>query len=291
MISIIVCSIYPDKLEQLRQSIEATVGDASYEFIPIDNRKQPRSIAQVYNKGANLAKGECLCFVHEDVIFHTKGWCETIEKKLQEPDCGVIGFTGSWYKSKTLSGWSTHKSVDISSFIQSGNGKQKEFHLGELRAGYEPCATVDGFCLFVSRSHWQDHPFDEQLITSFHCYDLDLCLTMLHAGLTNYVCHDAMLEHRSRGTFSTDWVTATIALHQKWQAQLPVAIAHSITPEKINHLENLARVTFCKQLIKSTYPMGATYRFIWKAKREGLPLSKACKLICKLIYYRVRRSR
>ena len=29
-------------------------------------------------------------FVHEDVKFHSVGWGKCIEKKLKEPDCGII---------------------------------------------------------------------------------------------------------------------------------------------------------------------------------------------------------
>nr|MCR4619755.1 glycosyltransferase family protein [Paludibacteraceae bacterium] len=100
MISFIVCSVSKERSEALHQNLLSKIGD-SFEFISIDNGVSPRSIASVYNDGASKARGNVLCFVHEDVAFHSGGWGKTIEEKALEENCGVIGFIGSWYKSKT----------------------------------------------------------------------------------------------------------------------------------------------------------------------------------------------
>ena len=207
MISFVVCSVSQNRSEVLHQNLASRVGDV-FEFISIDNSSSPRSIAKVYNEGASRAKGDVLCFVHEDVLFHTGGWGKMIEVKALEEDCGVIGFIGSWYKSKTLSGWSTDERTDVGTFIQGGRHTHK-YERGDTGLDFEPCVVADGFCLFVSRAKWAEHPFDEVLIKSFHVYDIDFSLTLAYNGMRNYVCHCILAEHLSMGGFGAEWINAT----------------------------------------------------------------------------------
>lgn len=104
MLSIIICSVSPERLEQVTRNIHDTIG-VDYEIIAIDNREKQWPIARAYNEGASRAHYPFLFFVHEDVKFHSVGWGKCIEKKLKEPDCGVIGFAGSKVKLKCYSGW------------------------------------------------------------------------------------------------------------------------------------------------------------------------------------------
>ncbi|MEG2865326.1 MAG: glycosyltransferase, partial [Mucinivorans sp.] len=71
MISIIVCSVSPDKLSKLKANVEATIG-VEYEFVVVDNREGKYSICQAYNIGAQRAKYPYLCFAHEDISFVVK---------------------------------------------------------------------------------------------------------------------------------------------------------------------------------------------------------------------------
>ena len=94
MISIVICSISPERLRQVIQNIQGTIG-VEYEIIAIDNREKNWPIARVYNEGAYRAQYPYLFFVHEDVKFHSRNWGLVIEEKLKEPNCGVIGFAGT----------------------------------------------------------------------------------------------------------------------------------------------------------------------------------------------------
>ena len=87
MLSIIICSVSPERLEQVTRNIHDTIG-VDYEIIAIDNREKQWPIARAYNEGASRAHYPFLFFVHEDVKFHSVGWGKCIEKKLKEPDCG-----------------------------------------------------------------------------------------------------------------------------------------------------------------------------------------------------------
>ena len=103
MLSIIICSVSPERLQAVKQNIQQSIG-VEHEFVVIDNREKKWPIAKAYNYGARAAVYPYLFFVHEDVKFHSQNWGLFIEKKLQEPDCGVIGFTGSKVKLKCYSG-------------------------------------------------------------------------------------------------------------------------------------------------------------------------------------------
>ena len=163
MLSIIVCSISPELLSKLAQSIEETIG-VEYELIAIDNRQDNRPIAQVYNEGARKARYPYLFFVHEDVLFHSKDWGAIIERKLAEPDCGVVGFAGCKAMMNTYGGWAQYDNQWLCAFYFaniSGRPTWLESYNVKLHTPYEQVVTLDGFAFFVRRDVWAEFPFDE----------------------------------------------------------------------------------------------------------------------------------
>ena len=84
MLSIIICSISPERLQEISQNIHATIG-VEHEIIAIDNREKCWSIARAYNEGARQARYPYLFFVHEDVKFHSQDWGTVVAEKLAEP--------------------------------------------------------------------------------------------------------------------------------------------------------------------------------------------------------------
>ncbi|MEG0033202.1 MAG: glycosyltransferase, partial [Mucinivorans sp.] len=125
MISIIVCSVSPDKLSKLKANVEATIG-VEYEFVVVDNREGKYSICQAYNIGAQRAKYPYLCFAHEDIAFVVKyHWGELMMAQLAKPDTGVIGFAGATGKTKTLSTWVVTSEYVRSNFNEVVDGNTK----------------------------------------------------------------------------------------------------------------------------------------------------------------------
>lgn len=108
MLSIIICSISPERLQEISQNIHATIG-VEHEIIAIDNREKCWSIARAYNEGARQARYPYLFFVHEDVKFHSQDWGTVVAEKLAEPSCGVIGFAGTKIMFDCYSGWMQHR--------------------------------------------------------------------------------------------------------------------------------------------------------------------------------------
>ena len=80
MLSIIICSVSPERLEQVTRNIHDTIG-VDYEIIAIDNREKQWPIARAYNEGASRAHYPFLFFVHEDVKF-----TQTLQCLRRQPD-------------------------------------------------------------------------------------------------------------------------------------------------------------------------------------------------------------
>ncbi|MFR9603818.1 MAG: glycosyltransferase [Rikenellaceae bacterium] len=221
MITFICCSVNPTLAAKLNENIAQTAG-VPFEFIAYDNRVDGYGICRVYNNCAKDAKYDYLCFVHEDVIIKSNDWAAKIIAKLQESDCGVIGFAGSAIKHQSYSGWGClHEATRINVIQHRKNGNiTRELH-NPREEEFSQVITLDGLCLFARRDVWQHNQFDEVLLDRFHCYDLDFALSVAQ-NYKNYVCFTLDIEHLSTGSFNEQWVEATRKLHQKWQDRLPM---------------------------------------------------------------------
>lgn len=263
MISFIVCSVLPYRLEELKTNIKSTIGsNFDYEIIAFDNREYHYGIAKIFNQCAEKAQFENLCFLHEDIAFRSQDWGGIIEKKLQDPNCGIIGFTGSPIKFKSLS--STHPSARlmINHYIQRQPGNKQLFMNSFTEEfDYQPCITIDGMCMFVRKNVWRTHHFDEKLLPGFHGYDLDFSLQVAE-HFQNYICGVITVEHFSLGKFSTDWVSATIRLHkEKWKNKLPLYTS-SFTKKEVDKLEDDAFYRFIKKVLRTNYPYKEAYKLV-----------------------------
>lgn len=240
MFSIIVCSIDPQAAERLRENIAGTIG-VPYEFLAFDNRTAGRGICAVYNDCARRAKYDLLCFVHEDVAFRTQDWGGTVASKLSEADCGVVGFAGGRIKTREITGWSLdERDARRNYFRPLGHGTKLEHCYDNTQdEEYAPIVCLDGLCLMTRRSVWERAPFDEQLLTGFHAYDLDFT-TSAACGYRNYVCNVIDIEHRSFGSYSLDWIHWLRIYHEKWHDRLPLFAGPRPSDGRIAALERRA---------------------------------------------------
>ena len=94
MISIIICARNNDISESLKYNIQSTIG-TDYELVIVDNHDDGKSIFKAYNEGVSHAKGEILCFMHDDIILHSNGWGLSVEKYFKDSSIGAIGIVGS----------------------------------------------------------------------------------------------------------------------------------------------------------------------------------------------------
>ena len=104
MLSIIICTRNLAALAAVSQSVAATVG-VEYEIVAVDNSAGHYSICAAYNEGAGRARYELLCFMHEDIRFHTIGWGSTVAEILADATVGVLGVTGGMYQLSAPAAW------------------------------------------------------------------------------------------------------------------------------------------------------------------------------------------
>lgn len=215
MISIIICSINPVLLKQIKENIANTIG-TDYEILSKDNRLSKQGICAVYNELAQKAQGDCLCFIHEDVLIETKEWGKHLEKITQDPTVGIIGFAGAG----TVSGFPYwHNEPRYYHYTQKtkdGNIHQvfiqKDKHMKKVK-------VLDGMFLFVRYNVWENNRFDEKLFTGFHLYDIDFSFQIAQNHV-NYVDCQIHIIHYSLGNLTIDYYKALILFYKKWKLKL-----------------------------------------------------------------------
>lgn len=260
MFSIITCSIRPEEAERLRKNIEATIG-VPYEFIAYDNRNTGKGICQVYNECASMARYENLCFVHEDVEFATENWGNIIASKLNEPDCGVIGFAGGRMKAKAPTGWGTSSYGIRTNYIHLYKGKERLRVVNPQHEEYSEVISIDGLCIFCSRQRWENIKFDEQTLKGFHCYDIDFSIACKVAGYRNYVCQIVSIKHFSNGSYDQTWWNESVKMHKKWSKYLPLYVK-PVSKIRKRYNEYWSNVDVMHSLGKRGIFVGRQHRYV-----------------------------
>lgn len=232
MISIIICSRKPDIPIKLKQNIADSIG-CEYELIVIDNVHAQYSIFQAYNEGVERAKGDILCFMHDDIWFHTMNWGQIVERSLQG-EIGVLGVIGnqmlpkcpsSWWTSPFKQGQVRHhfewkNEVELISY---GDGQN---HLG---------VTVDGLWFCMPRAIFDVVRFDDVSFSGFHCYDTDICMQALNKGYQVLITTEITIGHDSVGCLGKDFYHQRELWFEKWKTFLPIW-------REINLSENEAKI-------------------------------------------------
>jgi GT2 family glycosyltransferase len=259
MISVVVCSVNKLARAAFAEQLGRTIG-TDYELIVIENDVEKLSISAAYNRGALAAKHPFLCFVHEDVTFHTPGWGKELVQRLGETkEAGIIGLAGATLKTRNPSPWwITHESPLAAGYrrmhyIQSGIRQSAH---SDNETGFEEVICLDGFFLVCSKQTWELTKFDEAVLTDFHFYDLDISLAAHARGLRNYVYNGCEIEHHSSGSLNEGWVRSAESFHKKWQHRLPARLI-TVPAGDLGRLEKLALVDYIHTLIR----LG----FRWKA--------------------------
>lgn len=229
MISIIICSRSKEKVSQLLENIKETI-DSEYEILVIDNSKNSYSIFEAYNKGVNEAKGEILCFCHEDILFRTSAWGNMISNIFKaDEQVGIIGFAGAHFLPDCPMYWS-YSPIISEHNINTGDGLTQEFFHDDYydASGLSEVVCVDGFCFFARKNLFEKISFDEFSYKGFHMYDMDICMQVINLGYKVCVTTNILIEHfwsynkfmisRKDGKFDNDLITFT----NKWHNSLPI---------------------------------------------------------------------
>lgn len=222
MISIIVSSYNNNNFSKFEENISKTIG-VDFEIIRIENHNE-YSIAEAYNRGAMKANNEFLVFCHEDVLFHTDNWgAVVIDAFNRNTKLGLCGFAGSVLKTYEPSGWFTRLRQNRKCyFIQGSN--DRAFHENVFLVDENTkVACLDGFCLITKKEIFLENQFDENIITGFHGYDIDLSLS-IGQNFDLEVLFGIDVEHFSHGNMDGNYYDAIININRKWMHILPKII-------------------------------------------------------------------
>lgn len=225
MISIIICSCHFDIQQSLKENIDNTIG-AEYELIVINNTLNKYSICSAYNIGIKKARFPYLCFMHEDILFHTDNWGNYVISHFKESKAGIIGVVGSHFMPDTPSGW-YHPQVTSGGCIQrlyDGNTILSEKRINLTRFNGKnsiEAVALDGMWFCMPKAIFDIISFDENTFTGFHCYDLDICFQVRKAGFQVHIVSNILIEHFSYGHYNYQWVENSLVLYNKWKETLP----------------------------------------------------------------------
>lgn len=250
IISIIICSRYPDIAQTLKDNISETIG-VDYELVVIDNSENKYSIFSAYNEGIRRAKGEILCFMHEDILYHTKDWGNLlIEHFNSDEKAGLIGVMGTHFLPKTPSYWCDTEYVSgrlIQGFSENDQYKTITEDHNKYLNGFNSidAVSVDGFWFSAQKEMFTKIHFDEISFKGFHFYEMDICMQVLNVGYKVKIIHNILIEHFSYGTGDKSFDKARSIFYKKWKNKLPIVRGIDLSDDEI---ESITKMVFRRKL-------------------------------------------
>ena len=227
MISCIICSRKSDIPVELKENIKTTIG-CEYELIIIDNSTNKHSIFSAYNEGVRRSKGGLLCFMHEDIIYHTQDWGLKVLEHFKNENVGLLGVEGTHFSANYPSPWWS-SSLNSGQLIQGNtiNGiySSEEEYLWNRKEGNSiEGVIVDGLWMCIPRKLFEYNTirFDEDTYSGFHCYDADICMQVINVKYEVRIIFDILIEHKSLGNPDIHYFEQLDIWYQKWKDNLPI---------------------------------------------------------------------
>jgi hypothetical protein len=233
MISIIICSYNTDKIAEIELNISETVG-VEYELIIIDNRKSLYNIFQAYNLGVKNSKFSIVCFMHDDIVYHSNNWGQEVVNYFNSKDTGMIGIGGTRFLSSIPTIWwaGGHKyftsrfgTVCHNSIDTNRNDLEISQHnvINPENAIFTRVAVLDGLWFCVRKELFKIVSFDEKNYNGFHFYDLDISMQINNLNYNIFCIFNIQLEHISASKHDKDWIESCNVFYHKWKAKLPIS--------------------------------------------------------------------
>lgn len=184
MISILTRVRYPELYRKMQESARGTASGPIM-FSMMEDDGSPR-IAESYNLLGATSMADILLFVHDDIVFLSKGWDDKIREALvlgfdvvgvcgsQKYDGGMVFDSGKQYSAGR---------------VVSRVGDKRVVKLMENRSEIEPVRVIDGMFMATTREHFLKTGFEMQFDGLFY-YDLDFCLRSKCAVIDILVAHE-----------------------------------------------------------------------------------------------------
>lgn len=219
MLSIIISTINADNFDRVKKNIEQTVG-VPYEIVEIQNNRK-FGLSEAYNTGAQKAVFQYLCFIHEDVLFHTHNWGKQLLQYLDDKETGLVGVAGGIYKSEYGLDWKDGNETFYRALIIDGILDGERFYFNPMNEKKSRVICLDGLFLTCRKQVWMENKLDEEIFKGFHFYDADWSM-QVNLTLKNYVVYDIEVEHFSHGSINREFLENSFLFEEKWKDHLPV---------------------------------------------------------------------
>ena len=226
MLSIIICSREKKIKHELAENIDKTIG-TEYELIIVDNSLNSYSIFEAYNYGISQSNGNYLCFIHDDIFFHTQNWGNVIENIFEsDSKIGLVGVAGAKIKTKMPSAWwdCNDENLQINIIQHFSDKKEEHWQKGLTENNTTSVAAIDG--VFMAARKDAEITFSTEL-KGFHNYDLNFSFEYQKKGYKVVTTKEILLEHYSLGTLNKDWYSSTIRLHKLYKEILPLNFSNT----------------------------------------------------------------
>jgi hypothetical protein len=243
MISVIICSVNPVSLANIKKNIQETIG-IPYEIIDIDNSKNQYGICKAYNEGGAKARFPILCFMHEDISFETQHWGDLVCRHLADDSTGLLGIAGGDAKSLVPSSWSVpiiSNEINLVQHYKSNKAPVERIVTTNpnVPGPKKKVVALDGVWLCTKKEVFDQFKFDEINFAGFHGYDIDYSL-QVNTRYDLYVVFDIVIHHFSEGTPDKKWIDSAIRVSSKWKHRLPVSVYHlPISSYNLHHWQSL----------------------------------------------------
>jgi len=140
-------------------------------------------LIRALNQGARPARGEFLCFLHNDTLMREPRWLERLEAAVASgPGIGLAGL----YGAQKLREDGRYVGRTIVHCLEGG---------ATLKADRAEVAAVDGVCLFLRRSLLEALGGFDEGYGFLHGYDRDLSFAVREAGRRCAVVNAPFVHH------------------------------------------------------------------------------------------------
>lgn len=234
MISIIICTANFNRVTEIERNISTTIG-VEFELIIIDNSKSEYSIFQAYNLGVKRSRYPILCFMHDDIVYHSDNWGEVVIDYFNSPDTGMIGIGGTRFLSSiptiwwagghkyfnSRSGTICHNSLDT----DRNNPNESKHNLinPEIKEATK-VVTLDGLWFCIRKNLFDVIEFDERNFDGFHFYDLDISMQINKLRYNLLCIFNIQIEHISDSKLDKTWIVNCNVFYHKWKSFLPISL-------------------------------------------------------------------
>lgn len=290
MISIIICNQSSKISPELEKNISETIG-VEYEIICIDNSINQYNIFQAYNLGILKTRYPIICFMHNDIRYHTMNWGNKLVSYFASPNVGMVGVAGATYVSKFPGiWWGINNKGNKTDSTRQYNIDTDRFNVSSqhltLNNPYKEVVSevvvLDGLFFCIPKRLFERISFDESY-GGFHFYDIDISMQIKQLGYRNLCVYDILIEHISRANLSKEWILASRKFFTKWRRSLPVATYgyDRIVRKKMeeNNLQTMLNILSANQIsVFNYYSLREMFEITFKCRR--FVIKKILKKIC-----------